>query len=321
MNLERNGKVTDNTNKTLASSCMPPRGARADKGRDDARRQRGFSLIEIALVLVIAGLALGAGLAALGPQLQQRKYAETQRLLAEANEAIAAFVLVNRRLPCPATATSAGRESFCTNGGTGPCGAAVTPPTAAAGFGRGRCAATSNTGFVPAATLGLAGQRSDGLVVDSWAAALRYVVPATQNTSANNTGVTPALGCNTGANTCFPYTQTDGFRNAYYNATGTLTGTPASDIFVCSTATGISGAACNTAPQRANPVFVVYSYGLNLNNPTAGIDETANTNADRVFVLHEKVEAGTANGAFDDLFGWTTIAQLTAKMSDGGMLK
>ncbi|MDP3605449.1 MAG: hypothetical protein Q8R59_06860, partial [Polaromonas sp.] len=135
----------------------------------------------------------------------------------------------------------------------------------------------------------------------------------------NNGAVTP--NCGAGANACFPYTQTDGFRNAYYNATGTLTGTPASDLFVCSTATNINGTNCNTAPQRANPVFVVYSYGLNLNNPAAGIDETANTNADRVFVLAERVETGSANGAFDDLFSWTTIAQLTAKMSDGGVLR
>lgn len=311
--------MTDNTDKTLGNSCLSSSGAPDGTRRTGACRQRGFSLIEIALVLVIAGLALGAGLAALGPQLQQRKYAETQRLLAEANDAIAAFVLVNRRLPCPATAASAGLESFCTNAGPGPCGAAVTPPTAALGFGRGRCVATSNTGFVPAATLGLPGQRPDGLVVDSWAAPLRYVVPATQNTTTNNGAVTP--NCAVPPNACFPYTQTDGFRNAYYNATGTQTSTPASDIFVCSTATGISGTDCNVAPQRANPVFVVYSYGLNLNNPTAGIDETANTNADRVFVLHEKAEPGTANGAFDDLFSWTTIAQLTAKMSDGGVLR
>ncbi|MDP3357080.1 MAG: type II secretion system protein [Polaromonas sp.] len=283
-------------------------------------RQGGFSLIEIALVLVIVGLALGAGLAALGPQLQQRKYTETQRVLSEANDAIAAFVLVNRRLPCPATAASAGLESFCTNA-VGACGAPVSPPTAVAGFGRGRCVATANTGFVPAATLGLGGQRSDGLVVDAWAQPLRYVVPATSNTTTNNTGVTPALNCGPGVNACFPYTQVDGFRNAYYNNLGTQTSTPASDVYVCSTAVNISAADCNLAPQRANPAFLVHSYGLNLNNPAGGIDETANTNADRVFVLHEKAETGAPNGAFDDLFSWVTIAQLTAKMSDGGMLR
>ena len=283
-------------------------------------RQSGFSLIEIALVLVIAGLALGAGLAALGPQLQQRKYTETQRVLSEASDAIAAFVLVNRRLPCPATAISAGMESFCTNA-VGACGAAVSPPTAVAGFGRGRCAAAANTGFVPAATLGLGGQRSDGLIVDAWAQPLRYVVPATQNTTTNNTGVTPSLNCAGGANACSPYTQGDGFRNAYYNNVGTQTSTPTSDVFICGTAVNINAVNCNLAPQRANPVFLVYSYGLNLNNPAGGVDEMANTNADRVFVLHEKAETGAPNGAFDDLFGWVTIGQLTSKMSDGGMLK
>lgn len=285
-------------------------------------RQRGFSLIEIALVLVIVGLALGAGLAALGPQLQQRRYTETQTQLSEANNAIAAFVLVNRRLPCPATANSAGLESFCTGAVGAACAPFVSPPTPSAGRTQGRCAAVANTGFVPAATLGLGGQRSDGLIVDAWAAPVRYVVPNTTNTTTNNPDT--ALACGAGASTCFPYTQTDGFRNAYYTS-GVLGSTPpgtapSSDIFVCGTVTNIGIGNCNLAPQRANPVLLVVSYGLNLNNPAGGSDEAANINADRVFVVHEKVETGAPNGAFDDLFSWTTIAQLTAKMSAGGVL-
>ena len=151
-----------------------------------ASTQKGFSLIEIAVVLIIAGLALGAGLAALGPQIQIRRYSETDKQLQEASELIMAFAMVNRRLPCPATAASSGRESFCTNA-AGACGAEqFVAPFAGVGRDRGRCAANPNTGFLPAATLGLGGQRADGSVVDAWAQPIRYVVPDTVNTTNNN---------------------------------------------------------------------------------------------------------------------------------------
>jgi prepilin-type N-terminal cleavage/methylation domain-containing protein len=303
--------------------------------------QSGFSLIEISLVLVIFGLAMGGIIAAIGPQLELRKYSNTQKQLDEINEAIVAFALVNRRIPCPATLASDGRESFCTAGG-GPgllgCGAEVFLPAATSvGLRKGRCAAAPNAGFVPAVTLGLPGQRADGVVVDAWAAPIRYVVPATVNQGFNNPDTPPVLPdttCDLGVDTCFPYTQENGIRRAYY--TGTVIGstppgvpvpagppvpvvnTIASDLFICATATGINGTNCNAAAQRANPAFIVYSFGIN--QPTLGTDEAANANADRVFVSHAKTEpdAPPPNGGFDDLFSWTTFAQLVARLSGAG---
>lgn len=299
--------------------------------------QHGFSLIEISLVLVIFGLALGGIIAAIGPQLELRKYSNTQKQLDEINEAIVAFALVNRRLPCPATVNSAGRESFCTNGG-GPglagCGTEAFPPATPVGQTRGRCAAAPNAGFVPAVALGLSGQRADGTVVDAWAAPIRYVVPETLNQGFNNPDSPLTPNCNSGVNTCFPYTQEHGIRRAYY--TGTVIGstppgvpvpvgppvpvvnTIASDLFICATATGINTTNCNAAAQRANPAFIVYSFGIN--QPALGTDEAANADADRVFVSHAKTEpdAPPPNGGFDDLFSWTTFPQLIARLSGAG---
>lgn len=296
-----------------------PHGANTLKCGDRAARgQSGFSLIEIALVLIIVGLALGGIISALGPQLQQRSYTSTQQQLTEANEAIVAFALQNRRLPCPATAASAGLESFCTNA-SGPCGAPVGPPAAAA---RGRCFAAANAGFVPAATLGLVGQGGDGSLRDAWAARLRYTVntvlnttaPAPPTTATNNTAT--ALACGAGAATCSPFTQVNGIRNAYYGPVST----PTSTVFVCGTATGIAAANCGVAAQRANPAFVVYSLGQN--TPTLGTDENANNDLDRVFVFHERTDitAPPPNGGFDDLFTWTTVDALTARMTTAGAL-
>ncbi|WP_341913930.1 prepilin-type N-terminal cleavage/methylation domain-containing protein [Polaromonas sp. YR568] len=294
-------------------------------------RQRGFSLIEIALVLVIAGLALGAGLAALGPQLINKRFSDTQRQLQDASEAIVAFAMVNRRLPCPATLTSNGLESFCTNAAGGCGGAEVVPPATSAGQERGRCFTTANPntangGFLPAATLGLPGQRAvDGLVVDSWARPLRYVVPTTTNTTVNNGSVTLSFSvpvgstqCAGGASTCYPFTHSDGIRNAYYNPTIDTV----SDIFICN-ALGNPNCAGAGARQLANPAFLVFSTGANLNAapPALSVDEAANTDNNRIFVLHERIEATTpVNLYFDDLIAWVTGAQLTQRMQANGVL-
>lgn len=291
----------------MTMSVLPPR----------RRASRGFSLIEISLVLVIAGLALGGLLAVLGPQLQQRRYTETQRQLKEASDALLAYAMVNRRLPCPATANSNGLEAFCTNA-TGGCGAQVVPPAVSAGQSRGRCFAAANTGLLPAATLGLAGSAAQGNWVDAWTGPIRYRPSQVANTTANNPAVLPAMACAAG-NPCFPLTQVDGLRNAYYTS-GVASGTPTSDLAVCRTATGITAATCGTAPTLATPAFVVYSYGANLNGGALGTDEAANTNADPVYVMHEKAESAAPNGAFDDLFEWVSLPALVARMQGNGVL-
>ncbi len=279
------------------------------------RASGGFSLIEISIVLIIAGLALGGLLSVLGPQLQLRKYTETQKQLKDVSDSLLAYAMVNRRLPCPATATSNGQEAFCTTA-TGACGAQVVPPAASAGRTNGRCFAAANAGFVPAVTLGLGGISAQSLAVDGWAGALRYTPSTTLNTTANN--AVTALGCSA-ANPCYPATQSDGLRNAYYNS-GVATGIPASTLAVCRTATGITPATCGAAPLLATPAFVVYSYGANLNGGALGVDETANTNADPVYVMHERSEAAAPNGAFDDLLEWATLPQLIARMQGNGVL-
>ncbi|MEO8020866.1 type II secretion system protein [Polaromonas sp.] len=284
-------------------------------------RQRGFSLIEIALVLVIAGLALGAGMAALGPQLINKKFSDTLRQMQDASDAVLAFAMVNRRLPCPATATSAGRESFCTNPNPGAgCGAEVFAPATGQGSERGRCftTATANTGFVPAATLGLPGQSANGLALDAWARPLRYMVPTTLNTTTNNGSVTLAITpatCAGGVASCYPFTHADGIRNRYYNPVAA----PVSDIFVCDS---IGAAACAGGRQLANPAYAVYSYGANLNAapPALSVDETANTNNDRVLVSRPRSESTAPNGYFDDLVVWLTIEQLIQRMQGNGVL-
>jgi len=113
--------------------------------------QRGFSLIEISLVLVIAGLALGAIISAIGPQLENRRVSDTQKSLQETRDALVGWAIINRRLPRPAVSAVDGTE-------------------------RGNCAdELACTGFIPWTTLGVT-------KLDSWGKVIRYsVTPAYAN--------------------------------------------------------------------------------------------------------------------------------------------
>ena len=110
------------------------------------RQHRGFTLVELAISMVILGLVLTGFALALSQQVQQRQLTDTRTALQQANDAIVAFVVANARLPCPAVAGSNGQESM----------AAIGQCTAAAGF-------------LPAVSLGLPNLDGNGLLNDGWA--------------------------------------------------------------------------------------------------------------------------------------------------------
>jgi prepilin-type N-terminal cleavage/methylation domain-containing protein len=67
------------------------------------RARAGFTLIELALVIAIVGLMLGAILVPLASQLDQRQYRQTERDLEDIRRALLGFAVVHGRLPCPDT--------------------------------------------------------------------------------------------------------------------------------------------------------------------------------------------------------------------------
>lgn len=80
---------------------------------------RGFTLVEMAVVLVIIGLMFGGLLMPLSAQVDQRNYSETRQHMNDIREALIGYGLAHGYLPCPTSSTSNGAEertgSTCTN--------------------------------------------------------------------------------------------------------------------------------------------------------------------------------------------------------------
>lgn len=69
--------------------------------------QQGFSLVEMAVVLVILALLIGGMLLPMSAQRDLKLTADTAQQLENAREALLGFMVINGRLPCPAPATLA----------------------------------------------------------------------------------------------------------------------------------------------------------------------------------------------------------------------
>ena len=64
-------------------------------------RSRGFTLLELTIVIAIVGLIMGGLLMPLAAQLEGLKYRETERRLRDVKQALEGYAVINGRLPCP----------------------------------------------------------------------------------------------------------------------------------------------------------------------------------------------------------------------------
>jgi prepilin-type N-terminal cleavage/methylation domain-containing protein len=115
---------------------------------------KGFTLVELAVVILIVTLLLGSLLVPLTSQVEQRNTADTQKALDEIREALFGYAMIHGRLPRPAQSGSDGTE-------------------------RGDCTNDNEcTGWLPWRTLGVAR-------ADAWGHFFRYsVTPTFANDSA-----------------------------------------------------------------------------------------------------------------------------------------
>jgi len=84
------------------------------------KKSKGFTLIEVAIVLLVVAFALGSFLIPLGSRMEDSREKTALTQLDEIKQAIIHFAIVNNRLPCPDTNQN-GQENFnivtglCTN--------------------------------------------------------------------------------------------------------------------------------------------------------------------------------------------------------------
>lgn len=259
--------------------------------------QYGFTLVEIAIVLVILGFVLGALLLPLQAQREQAALAQTNITLENAKLALLGFAQQNGRLPCPAT--NAGTATFPDDTGT-------ANPNAS-----GACA--QQVGFLPAVTLGIQSTDQQGFAIDAWNNRIRYAV-----TQSNSGGAaTPDFTTNIADNPATPLVnEADGM-----NVTGIVNLAP--NLRICAA----SGAANCTATINLinNAVALIYSTGPSGSQVIGGPDETENLNAvgagqvDTVFVSHGITQTAPPN-EFDHLVTWISPFVLYNAMIQAGQL-
>ena len=241
---------------------------------------RGFSLVELAVVMTITGLLLGSTLPLLTAMREQSQIRDTRRSLNTALEALLGFAAVSGRLPCPATEDSLGTEV----------------PS-----GGGNC--KTSIGFLPAASLGLTPVDDQGFALDAWGGRLHYAV---SNQSSNNPDC--------GGTTTLVFTTANCMRAVTMSAlapnlsvcsagcaTALVTRAPA---VIYSTGRNFANGGSG-ADERENP------------NPNSNRQPDPTPHR---FISHEPTPADAPYGEFDDIVVWLSPYVLYERMIAAGRL-
>ena len=246
-------------------------------------RQRGVSLVELAIGLLILSLIIGGLLVPLASQVEQSRVGQAQRQLEEIREALLGFALANGRLPCPASAASNGIESP---------------------VGGGVCTNPWN-GFVPAVTLGLSQVDEAGYSIDAWGFAqnrVRYAVTTGSAGAFTTAGQMRAIGMAALApdlRVCRSGASITGAGNAATCMAPDLLSQNAVAVIYSLGANDATGGTSQDEAQNPNP---------------------NSANNDRAFVSRVRAAPGAAAAEFDDLVTWLSPNVLYSRMVTAGQL-
>lgn len=247
-------------------------------------RPLGFTLVELAIVVIIVGLLIGGIVVSIGAQQENAARSITERKISEVIEALIGYAAANNRLPCPAAPPVLTTPEEKRVGAEQPAGG-------------GNCE-YNWVGFVPARTLSLGPTDANGYLLDAWGSPIRYAVTKSNADSFTTTGsmrnnwsggMNPDLRvCNTAIGIVYPLQVT---------------------------------ADCATAAVTLadNAVAVIYSRGKNGGVTPTSSDESANGDNDRVFIAHTPVSADSSN-EFDDIVGWLSPNILYSRLIAAGRL-
>ncbi len=253
------------------------------------KRSRGFTLIEIAIGLMIMGLAAAGIIGVLSQQAEQRRIADTRARLAQARDALMAFVATRGRLPCPAGIASNGVELAVPQ----------PPPPGTPGGTRFVCA--TEAGLLPAVTLGLPDLEPGGWFADGWR---DHGNPPATLPRVFRYAVTPLAGdAQLTAEGLGFITNTRAAVRAAFDA--------GQGLFVCSSAVGVAGAPnrCGAAANELSrtAAAVVWSLGNNAADAamfSADEQQNANMPVPRVVISRTFAPPGAVGGNFDDQVLW-----------------
>ena len=260
-------------------------------------QQSGFTLIEIAVVLVIIGVLIGGFIGTFTDRIETTRRENTRQQLEDVRTAILGYASAEGRLPCPTRAIDGG-VAQPVNGGV----------------------CTQKHGFVPGSTIGLSGTyNSDNLLIDSWGNPIRYSVTTasssafTKPTGAGNGGIrdigmamlNPDLticdGDSTSATSCV------GSNEVVSNAPFVIISLGKDGVdFTATTAPNTDqGENSGEATVSANAAGenIVYTVGAN-----------------QVFVSKSYSSIGSTAGQFDDLILWVSPYALYGQMIQAGQL-
>jgi type II secretory pathway pseudopilin PulG len=251
------------------------------------RSTRAFMLLELMLALLIMTMILTALALPLAAQVHMRRQEETRRLIDEAKETLLGFAAAHGRLPCPASESSRGMESFAAGGDAS----------------NGRCASFHN-GYLPGATLGFAPLDGEGFVRDAWMSPrnrIRYAV----------------FGAATINGVADPLTRTNGLRAATLPALGAAP----HYLFICAAASLANESGCGPSSQQLTrrAAFVLLSLGPNAPaTPAPGSDEARNLDGGGVFVARDPSSA--PGNEFDDMVSWVPVHLVVNRLILAGRL-
>jgi prepilin-type N-terminal cleavage/methylation domain-containing protein len=254
-----------------------------------AHKIKGFTLIEIAIVLIVLTILLGYTMAMVPAQQELKQYRQADKEMDKILDALYAYAQVNGRLPCPDDMTSHDGEADPEDG-------------------LSDC--TQWYGYVPSKTLGLEGNLINGefAIRDPWGTPYRYQV-------------TPSdTGSDTGG---------DFVMDGDIHDVGMAALAPDLVICTTNSNVNTEDANCGSNPTIADKIpAVILSLGKDRGRVASGIQKE-NTDAlldinsdgnfdDRVFVSATRSDASGAE--FDDVVKWIVPNILYSKMIDAKKL-
>ena len=288
-------------------------------------RTRGFTLIELAIVLVIITILIGGLAMPLTAQIQARRIAETKKTLEEAREAIIGYAMTSTTGTCTCTYTSTGLDapaSTCL-----PLTLCPPHPDTLNVTDTATLTLKPPRHYLPCPDLMADDPEPDDNDNDGSGRDLnngredRRVIDK-PGECATHFGNLPWVTLGTGQKDAWGnhlrYVVTEQFANESPGCVSTDGG----DIEICSSST------CTSADVADKIVAAIISHGPNgwgarsihgtlLKNPVS-LDELENTNGDKRLVSRSPTAADSSSGEFDDLVVWISAGQLRGRVYPSG---